>query len=175
MDYIIIEPGRSIGTVKLGMTRDEVNWCIQKYIREYNDEEQRHFESYIIPEYDENEKLIALQVVRDLKKYANFICYEIDVFNTKAEDLIEMMDKITPYLRTSEPDLGSIFDFTEVGLSFYRSNVFTEKEMEEDWFKLKSPEEQEDDMKYLYFETVMVCGLDYYDLLRKAREGKLLE
>ncbi|BFH71685.1 hypothetical protein J27TS7_56790 [Paenibacillus dendritiformis] len=67
MDYIIIEPGRSIGTVKLGMTRDEVNWCIQKYIREYNDEEQRHFESYIIPEYDENEKLIALQVVRDLK------------------------------------------------------------------------------------------------------------
>lgn len=175
MDYIIIEPGRSIGTVKLGMTRDEVNLCIQKYIREYNDEEQRHFESYIIPEYDENEKLIALQVVRDLKKYANFICYEIDVFNTKAENLIEMMDKITPYLRTSEPELGYDYDFIEVGLSFYRSHVFTEKDMEEEWFTEKSPEDQEDDMKYLYFETVMVCRLDYYDLLRKAREGTLLE
>ncbi|MGG4397349.1 hypothetical protein ABEX25_23875 [Paenibacillus thiaminolyticus] len=108
-------------------------------------------------------------------EFANFICYGIDVFNTKAEKLIEIIDKMTPYLRTSEPDLGSIFDFTEVGLSFYRSNVFTEKEMEEDWFKVKSPEEQEDDLKYLYIETVMVCGLEYYDLLRKARERTLLE
>jgi hypothetical protein len=98
-----------------------------------------------------------------------------DVFNTKAEKLIEIIDKITPYLRISEPELGFDYDFAEVGLSFYRSNVFTEKEMEQEWFKVKSPEEQEDDMKYLYFETVMVCGLDYYDLLRKAREGTLLE
>ncbi|CAH8767839.1 hypothetical protein [Paenibacillus dendritiformis] len=60
-------------------------------------------------------------------------------------------------------------------LIFLLVHVFTEKEMEEDWFKVKSPEEQEDDIKYLYFETVMVCGLDYYDLLRKAREGTLLE
>lgn len=30
-------------------------------------------------------------------------------------------------------------------------------------------------MKDLYFESVMVCGLDYYDLLSKAREGMLLE
>lgn len=98
---------------------------------------------------------------------------ESNVFNTKAEKLSEIIDKMTPYLRTSEPNLGSIFNFTEVGLSL--SNVFTEKEMEEEWFKVKSPEEQEDHLKFLHFETVMVCGLDYYDLLRKAREGTLLE
>lgn len=85
--------------------------------------------------------------------------------------MIKTIDNITPYLRTSEPDLGFTYDFTEVGLSFYRSNVFTEKEMEEEWFKVKSPEEQEDDMKYLYSESVMVCGLDYYDLLRSVSFG----
>ncbi|TDL48443.1 hypothetical protein E2R60_26450 [Paenibacillus dendritiformis] len=175
MDKIIIEPGHAVGMIKLEMTKDEVNQCIQMYMQRYEDEQERCFERFIFPEYDENQKLIAVQVLRDLMEFANFICYGIDVFNTKAEKLIEIIDKMTPYLRTSEPDLGSIFDFTEGGLSFYRSSVFTEKEMEEEWFTVKSPEEQEDDLKYLYFETVMVCGLDYYDLLRKAREGTLLE
>ncbi|WP_374017450.1 hypothetical protein ABU162_25380 [Paenibacillus thiaminolyticus] len=175
MDNILIEPGRSIGTIKLGMPKDKVNECIQMYMQRYDDELERCFERFIFPEYDENQKLIAVQVLRDLMEFANFICFGIDVFNTKAEKLIEIIDKITPYLRTSEPELGFDYDFAEVGLSFYRSNVFTEKEMEQEWFKVKSPEEQEDDMKYLYFETVMVCRLDYYDLLRKAREGTLLE
>ncbi|WGU93334.1 hypothetical protein QJQ58_22780 [Paenibacillus dendritiformis] len=138
MDNIIIEPGRSIGTIKLGMTKGQVNECIQQYIQQYNDEADRHFESYILPEYDKNERLRAIQVVCVLKEFATFVCYGIDVFNTRADKLIETIDKITPYLRTSEPDLGFTYDFTEVGLSFYRSNVFTEKEMEEEWFKAKS-------------------------------------
>lgn len=65
MENILIEPGHGIGMLKLGMTKDEVNVCIQMYIQHYIDEEECHFESYILPEYDENEELIAIQVVRD--------------------------------------------------------------------------------------------------------------
>ncbi|WII37632.1 hypothetical protein [Paenibacillus thiaminolyticus] len=101
MDKIIIEPGHGVGVLKLGMTKDNVNECIQTFIQQYNDHENRHFESYVIPEYDENEKMIAVQVVHDLMN-------GIDVFNTKAEKLVKYMDKISPYLRNGELVFSSI-------------------------------------------------------------------
>ncbi|MGG4397350.1 hypothetical protein ABEX25_23880 [Paenibacillus thiaminolyticus] len=65
MDYIIIEPGHAVGMIKLGMTKDEVNQFIQMYMQRYEDEQERSFERFIFPEYDENQKLIAVQVLRD--------------------------------------------------------------------------------------------------------------
>ncbi|WP_374017453.1 hypothetical protein ABU162_25395 [Paenibacillus thiaminolyticus] len=166
MDKIIIEPGHGVGVLKLGLTKNNVNECIQTFIQQYNDHENRHFENYVIPGYNENEKMIAVQVVRDLMKYANFECHGIDVFNTKAEKLVKYMDKISPYLRNWESAAGGHYVFPDIGLALYRSNAITEEDLKEEWFLAQSLENQEYDMKYLFFESIMVCGLNYYDFLR---------
>ncbi|WP_182914714.1 hypothetical protein [Paenibacillus thiaminolyticus] len=49
MDKIIIEPGHAVGTIKLGMTKDEVNQCIQMYMQRYDDELERCFKRFIFP------------------------------------------------------------------------------------------------------------------------------
>ncbi|WP_374019535.1 hypothetical protein ABU162_07595 [Paenibacillus thiaminolyticus] len=125
------------------------------------------FSSYFMPEYDSNDRLIALQMTSDVKEHAQCLCHGIPVFRTKADDLVEALDKISPYARTWDASTGGSYVFPEIGLAFYRSNSLTEEELEEDWFLVQSPEEQEYLKKFFYFESVMVCGLHYYDFLQQ--------
>lgn len=136
MDTIEIEPGQAIGTIKIGMCREEVEECIRQYASRYEcrDDISFDFSSYFMPEYDSNDRLIALQMTSDVKEHADCLCHGFHVFRTKADDLVEALDKISPYSRTWDASAGFCYLFTEMGLALYRSRVFTEKDLEEEWF-----------------------------------------
>ncbi|CAH8772974.1 hypothetical protein [Paenibacillus dendritiformis] len=169
MDTIEIEPGQAIGTIKLGMSRDEVEECIRQYASRYEcrDDISFDFSSYFMPEYDSNDRLIALQMTSDVKEHAHCLCHGFHVFRTKADDLVEALDKISPYSRTWDASAGFCYLFTEMGLTLYRSRVFTEKDLEEEWFLAQSLDAQEDDRRFFYFETVSVCEWSYYERLKE--------
>lgn len=168
MDTIEIEPGQAIGTIKLGMSRDEVEECIRQYASRYEcrDDISFDFSSYFMPEYDSNDRLIALQMTSDVKEHAHCLCHGFHVFRTKADDLVEALDKISPYARTWDASAGFCYLFTEMGLTLYRSRVFTETDLEEEWFLAQSLDAQEDDRRF-YFETVSVCEWSYYERLKE--------
>ncbi|MFL1676965.1 hypothetical protein [Paenibacillus dendritiformis] len=173
MDTIEIEPGQAIGTIKLGMSRDEVEECIRQYASRYEcrNDISFDFSSYFMPEYDSDDRLIALQMTSDVKEHAHCLCHGINVFCTKADDLVEVLDKISPYARTWDASAGFCYLFPEMGLTLYRSRVFTEKDLEEEWFLAQSLDAQEDDKRFFYFETVSVCEWSYYERLKELEES----
>lgn len=68
MDTIEIEPGRAIGTIKLGISRGEAEECIRQYASRYEcrDDISFDFSSYFMPEYDSNDRMIPLQMTSDV-------------------------------------------------------------------------------------------------------------
>ncbi|MCM3472222.1 hypothetical protein [Brevibacillus borstelensis] len=160
VDNLIIEPG-AIGTIKLGMSKDEVEACIQEYARKYQKEYhvRNYFKNVFRVEYDVNERVDFIEIPSSLKDEFNCLFYDIDVFNTKADDLVNHIDRISEYDRNHR-ELGYTYFFPELGLSLWRPIIFKEEYMEEDWFKEMSPENQEDEMKHLYFEAVSIAKRD---------------
>lgn len=116
MDTIEIEPGQGIGTIKLGMSRDEVEECIRQYASRYEcrDDISFEFSSYFMPEYDSNGRLIALQMISDVKEHAHCLCHGIHVFRTKADDLVEALDGMSPYSRTWDASAGFCYLFPDI-------------------------------------------------------------
>lgn len=156
MDHLIIEPG-AIGTIKLGMTKIEVEACYQEYITKY--QKEYHTTNYIKNafrvNFDANERVDFIEISSSLKDDFNCLFKNIDVFNTKADDLVNLIDKFAAYDRNHK-ELGYTYFFPAIGLSLWRPIIFREEYIQEDWFKELSPENQEDEMRHLYFETVSI-------------------
>lgn len=53
--------------------------------------------------------------------------------------------------------------FPELGLSFWRGNVYTKVDVEADWFKALISAIQEDNKRYLYFETITLKKIAGFD------------
>ncbi|MFB5267816.1 hypothetical protein ACE41H_13630 [Paenibacillus enshidis] len=85
-----------------------------------------------------------------------------NVFKTKAIELVDSIDKDFPYDRTDRED-GYIYYFPQLGLSLWRSGIFTDEMKDETWFKELSKENQEDEMKYEYFQI----EINYFDSITK--------
>lgn len=150
MKEIIIKEGQSVGLFQFGMKLEEVEHYNNLYIEKYNS----YADSFTF-EYDEEGHVTDIHLIIDALKH-NFHCTfkGIDILNTKASELIEFFDRITPYIRDQNASLGYSYKFPKLGLSFWRGNVCTEEDLELDWFKELLPDIQEDTKRFLYFETV---------------------
>jgi hypothetical protein len=164
MDRLTIEPKKGIGIIQLGMTKTEVDECLQVYTDTYEityKQNPRNFHmkgairSCFQLEYDSHGKVTFIQVSSGLKDVLSCVCMDMDVFHTKAEELIAELDKISKYDRDHK-ELGWTYDFPEWGLSFWRLNICKEEDLQEEWCKRLRPEIQEDEKKYLYFECVSI-------------------
>ncbi len=49
-----------------------------------------------------------------------------------------------------------MYSFPELGLNFWRSGIFKEEDKLEDWFIELSQEDQKEECRFLYFETVSI-------------------
>ncbi|SEL81194.1 hypothetical protein [Paenibacillus sp. OK003] len=142
MDKLAIVPGESIGSIKIGMTPNEL-------------ENTPHMFDYRA-EYDTEGRVNFIEIGYDVADNFNCLIGEINLFNTKADALVERLDSISPYDRDEDSELGYAYKFSEIGLSLWRSVVLTEASMKESWFLEMSPEIQQDEMKHLYFESISV-------------------
>ncbi|ELK42695.1 hypothetical protein BAG01nite_20830 [Brevibacillus agri] len=157
MDKLTIEPGVGIGTIKLGMSKEEVAKCIKEYNQKYNEEHfvNNYFQAVFRVKYDSNGKVNWIEIPSSVQEVFDCVFMDIDVFRTKAIDLVEEIDKITKYDR-NYIELGYAYHFPEIGLLFWRPIVLTEEDLEKEWFKELDPEIQQDEMRNLFFETVTV-------------------
>lgn len=150
MEEIIIKEGYSVGLFNFGMKKEEVEQYNKLYIEKYN-----IYENAFFFEYDEEGKTRYIHLVIEALKHQFECKYKgIDILNTKANELIEFFDTITPYIRDQEASLGFKYNFPKLGLAFWRGNICNEEDLESDWFKKLLPEIQEDNKRFLYFETV---------------------
>lgn len=157
MDVLTIQPGIGIGNLKLGMTKDEVNECIQAYKDKYQKRyhSKNFFKNVLRVRYDANEKVNLIEIPYELKEEFRCLLNDIDVFNTKADELVQRIDKISHYDR-SNTEMDTCFRFPELGLTLWRPDLFKEENLEEEWFKELQPDIQEDYKKNLYFSSVAV-------------------
>jgi len=157
MDPLIIEPGKGIGTIELGMSRQEVEACIQEYTAKYRKPSysKNYFEHVFMVKYDEEERVHFIEIPSSLKDIFTCSFRGMDVFNTKAEELVAKVDEISPYDR-DDWELGYMYMFPALGLSFWRPNIFKEEFLQEEWFLEMHPDIQEDEKKHLYFESVSI-------------------
>ncbi len=150
MEEIIIHDGLSVGLFQFGMKIEEVEEYKKLYIEKYNS-----YEDSFLFEYDEEGEVEYIQlVINDLKHNFKLEFKGIDIFNTKANKIIEFFDTISPYIRDQSASNGFTYQFPKLGITFWRGNVCTEEELESEEFKELDPEIQDDNKKFLYFETV---------------------
>lgn len=157
-ETLVIGYGNQIGLLKLQMSKEEVNQCLDIYRKQYNDEVADSF----LCEYDANGNVYAIQlVIESLKKYFQCKFKGIDIFNTKAKDIVLHFDMLDPYVRDRDSELGFMYVLPTLGITFWRGNVCNEEDLEADWFKELVPENQEDTKRFLYFETVRFSIMSY--------------
>lgn len=150
MEDLMIKEGHSTGLFKFGTTMEEVERCKSIYIEKYG-----IYKDSFFFEYDEEGKVISIHLhIGDLKKHFQCNIKGIDLFNLKASKLILALDAISPYNRSQDAALGFTYQFPDLGLELWRGRVCTEEDLEADWFKELIPENQEDEKRFLFFETI---------------------
>ncbi|WP_239430704.1 hypothetical protein [Sporosarcina sp. ACRSL] len=129
---------------------EEVEQCNKLYMERYGINKESFFF-----EYDEEGKVTSIHLlIEELKKHFQCNFKGIDLLNLKASELIKAIDTIDPYIRDQEALRGFTYQFPDLGLTLWRGNVCTEEDLEADWFKELIPENQEDEKRFLFFETI---------------------
>lgn len=166
MINLIIRPQVGIGNIQLGMTRERVHELLgDKYSMERRDDIVYDFysDSYMQICYENNN-------VNFIELYNNcefkVLLDNVEIFKTNADELILYLSKLDDFLNTNEAKTGYMFIYENLGVSLYRSRVCNKKIIEEQWFIQLSQEEKEDELKYLYFESVAIWSKGYYDSIK---------
>ncbi|MED1782582.1 hypothetical protein P4V43_12240 [Brevibacillus fortis] len=166
MKMFIVEPRKGIGQITLGMTRDEVRkYAEVNDLRLFNprkDSSAVQWVGDIKVEYDSDDRVNFIEL-SSYKGNDDFTCLlmGIDVFETKAENLAEQIDKVSPYDR-DHWELGYMYIYHELGLAFWRPVVFKDEYMQEEWFLAHDKKEQESYLKDQYFSTVTIAVDGYW-------------
>jgi hypothetical protein len=159
METLIIEAGHSVGDIKLGMSKEEVQQCLRSYEAKCN-KPPGSFSKYFRAEYDSAGKLEFIEIASVSSRYFNCLFHGIDVFKTRASTLVAKIDEISPYVRDADASRGFAYTFPKLGLSLWRGHVLNDDDLEEEWFKQLDPNIQEDERRNLYFESV---GIKYIE------------
>ncbi|WP_034328788.1 hypothetical protein [Alkaliphilus transvaalensis] len=167
MDDLIIEPKLGIGKITLGMSMKEVEACIAYYSKKHLgvDDDKNAIASSLQVAYDPEGKVNFIHLDSRITKYFNCLFRGVDVFSTKVDLLVKMIDEISPYDR-NHPELGCTFYFPEIGLGLWRPRIFNEEDQLTKEFQELTPENQEDELRNLYFEVVCI-EKDYYKNAKK--------
>jgi hypothetical protein len=164
MEIINVVPKQGIGLIKLGMSKDEVEKSRQEYnAKFYRENRMREFfKGTFKVEYDTKGKVNFIEL-SSFKGEQEFTCtiLGLNIFETKVEELVEKIDIVSSYDR-NDWELGYSYHFPELGLCFWRPNIFKDSDMEEDWFKANDKEGQESYLIDQYFRTVAVAVDGYW-------------
>lgn len=150
MDDLLIKQWDSVGLFKFGMNMKEVEQCNHIYIEKHG----LYKDSFFF-EYDEEGKLTSIHLIlNEVKRHFQCFFRGIDLLNLKATDLVNALNTISPFMRDRDASMGFTYQFPCLGITFWRGNVCNEDDLETDWFKELIPENQEDEKRFLYFETI---------------------
>ncbi|WP_051250469.1 hypothetical protein [Paenibacillus harenae] len=114
------------------MTKAEVDECLRFYTDKYEITYEQNPHKFHVSgaikscfqlEYDPNGKVNFIQISSVLNDVLKCVFKNIDVFNTKAEELVKEIDKISKYDR-DHWELGWTYDYPELGPTVFRTSFF---------------------------------------------------
>ena len=174
MERYVVTPHEGIGSLKLGMSPEEILAAIQNDLtelkivskrglqisqtreRDANFQTLRYMEDiYFSMVRYQNGKAIEISVGRELRDEVKVSLYDLDVFHTPAEDVIRFM--FGPCIH-DEPDeqLSTEYEFPALGIRFWRERAFHEKLLQDRAYVEAMQLVLEEEKRYLYFDIVTV-------------------
>ncbi|WP_150273948.1 sedoheptulokinase [Paenibacillus tepidiphilus] len=144
VQVVSIQPGASIGPLVIGATRAELEAAAEDYPGFYK------------VEYDGDGRAVFIEIADPGEGCTCRLAgCEADLFHTKAEELIPVLDELSPYDR-NDVEGGCTYRFPNLGLTFWRSNALSEADLQTEEYLALPPDILEDERRYLCFESVSV-------------------
>jgi hypothetical protein len=157
MDIVSIKANEGIGKIKLGMEREEVYKVLGK--TGDTNAQSEWIDIYHI-EYRAS-KVVFIQLTNTYTNDYFALLHGVDVFRTEAKLLVKYISEFGDY-NPSDSELGFSYHFAELGVGFWRPVIFEYEMINDVHFKSMIEENQLDEVKHLYFETVCAYTKDYY-------------
>jgi len=152
---IIIRANVGIGEIVLGATKEQVEEVLDQYamLPDIGEFIPSMFNSI---EYDSDERVKFIEFSNPYHTKVSCLYTEVDIFRTKVDELVEYLDKISPYQRDA-PELGYMYTFPQLGMTLWRPTIVTEADLE-----TVSEEMLEEAKEGLYFMTVSLARPGYW-------------
>lgn len=160
MDRIEIVLGKSIGNIELDMTKDEVHNLFKNYkIKKHKVfKEDEIVDLNIRVSYDEKFKVRGIEVTTFTADKVDVYLLGMNVFKTKAEDLIKRLEELSSNVKyfDDDKDLAQEYDFPDLKIGFWRNEAFHPKLFKDKEFLSLNDEEKEHLMFYWYFQSISI-------------------
>lgn len=173
MKQIEVIPHEGIGPLKLGMSPEEIvrtleqlhtEWsCREKFViskdteadgcytLRYTDEASFFMVSY------KDDKAVEISVNSLLREQAVITIYNMDVFKTPAEELVNDLKKLSSCTCDWEDEqLGTDYAFPEIGIRLWREEPFHPKLLSDKEYMEQMKMVIDEMYRYLYFEIIGV-------------------
>lgn len=178
MRKLLITPKVGIGALKLGMSPEQILDAINEELSDLPDVTNRNMQiaeekegdgvtrryikgSFFFMVHYRNNEAIELSVNRDVRETMKVILYDIDVFLTKAEEIVNQLKERSRYIYDGEDELlGTDYDFHDIGIRFWRDGVFHEKLLLDKDYMEEMQFVIEEEYRYLYFDIVTVKQIE---------------
>ncbi|QOR34931.1 hypothetical protein IMX26_15950 [Clostridium sp. 'deep sea'] len=163
IENIQVIPYEGIGRIKLGLTELQIKNIIKTHYSNKKVNNDIVSAPFFEVEYNEQGEAIYIELARDdsNKDLYPTLFKGIDIFNTKAKDLIPQITKYYEY-NSNDINLGYSYVFPAIDLALWRPSIFEEEDKQEDWFKGMCQESQQFEIRHMYFCFVAVAIKDYY-------------
>lgn len=156
MEILKVVPNKSIGKIQIGMDRQEVYSILGTPDKQ---ESLEWIDDYHIEYADD--KVIFIEIP-DSFADTHFVLFEgADLFRTEAKLLVKYISEYGKY-DENDSELGYSYSFKELGLGLWRPVIFEYDMVNDPEFQELEPENQEDEFRHLFFESICVFVKDYY-------------
>lgn len=170
-------PHEGIGPLKLGMSPKEILDAINQIHSELSLQSKREIQ---ISQYQEDDELTlkylndsfffmvryrdnqAVEVAVDysLREHAIISPYDMDVFQTPAEQLVTSLKRLSSCSYDLEDEqLSTNYEFDDIGIRLWRGDAFHLKLLSDESYMKEMANVIDDMYHYLYFEIIAVYPL----------------
>ena len=173
MKTLRVSPNVGIGLLELGMSPNQVLAAIKteccdllvpgKDIEMSKDKEDDGYtlryitNSFFFMVRYRNDRAIEISVDRELGKAMNVALYDIDVFNTQAEEVVDCLKQFSKCSYDAEDEqLSTNYEFDDIGIRLWREEPFHKKLLSDKAYMEQMDMVIEDMYRYLYFDIVTV-------------------
>ena len=174
MKTILVIPNEGIGSLKLGMSPAQVLDAINEELADLPDISNNDMQisetnegagvtvrymkgPYFFMVHYMNGISAEISVNRDLRESARVVLYDIDIFLTKAEQIVNRLKQKSRLVCDWEDEqLAYDYDFTDIGIRFWRDGVFHEKLLLDREYMEMMKDVIEEEYRYLYFDIITV-------------------
>lgn len=174
MNVLPVVPYIGIGPLKLGLTPEQILDAIHQVRsafqlpgnREIQVSEDREYDGFSLRYQDEsfffmvryqNNRAVEVAVDDALRERARITLYDLDVFQTPAEQCITFLKQFSPCsYDLDDEQLSTNYEFDDIGIRLWREHPFHPKLLSDESYMKEMSLVIDEMYRYLYFEIIAV-------------------